>query len=418
MPRPLITADIRAAVDASFRQMLAVGGIRTDIFEYSLTDFLNHGTVQPAMVYVETTGSDTNGDGSVDRPYATVQKALEAGRGIQHLLKIKVGIGDFPGFSIDGFTMIPYTASVPVGVNILGSRITPTLASGTVTGTLTATTAGSLTPATWTVLTDSSQNWVVNALKGMMVELANGSIEVIYSNTATTMTIETTSAFGAIGNTYTLRKNGTRITTPVNVPAVLPLAHGTAAAAGTAGIAIYNNLIGPSQWLRIEGFEIDCAASNAILCTGNLGTVRIDRCSITGATPTAGLNCGGPGSILGVSNVFDLRNVSAAAIVVNQNFTNVTMSKGLITNLGGGNTNNGVLIQVSGAQVAISGHMDHHVFGIKVTASFGTMLNLSGLSIDTGNNSQGILCSGSGHAGFAGLVLSMTGCEIKNCGAA
>jgi hypothetical protein len=77
MPRPLITADIRAAVDASFRQMLAVGGIRTDIFEYSLTDFLNHGTVQPAMVYVETTGSDTNGDLDKDFAAKDAQLVLE-----------------------------------------------------------------------------------------------------------------------------------------------------------------------------------------------------------------------------------------------------------------------------------------------------------------------------------------------------
>lgn len=231
-------------------------------------------TTESVTYYVETTGADTNDGTSLDRPLATPAGALAklAGKNVRHLVNILVGIGSFPGFSFSGFTIDPAIAG-PCGINILGTYVQYVPVTGTGSGTLSNAVTGSSAsvPFTFTVVTDSTQNWVVDALKGKLFHVLSGTglggMNPIISNTATTITI---ASVGAIGTTSTYRivDCGSVITTAVRTTPSLPTSTATSTPVGSlAGIHFNNNIAhGSSSLFQIEGLKI--ALTTASTFTG------------------------------------------------------------------------------------------------------------------------------------------------------
>jgi hypothetical protein len=412
------TESDKLSLDSLFNRFLRESGMRDEIYPKIFSELLN-ATGAPKNLYVDANGNDAN-PGTIQEPFKTIQKAIDSiPKNVKHLINISIAAGNYAGFIINGFIMSPQVNSNPVGINMLGTRINATLASGTATGTITTTTAGNINTPAWTVITDSGQNWPVNGLKGLLFEVLTGtnagSIEMIAANTATTITLETTSSFGSIGGTYAIRDWGTIINSPANFPGNLSLSQANPTATQTVGMAAYSNFLGAGQWLRVEGIKFNSSALTGINISQNLGTIRWDRNCISGGTTITGINYSGPGSFLGQSNLIDLRNAGALAVVIN-NPGNLNLTKSLITNLANTQNSNGILIQASGVQCSFSGHIDHHSFGVKITANFGTFLALAGASIET-SASQAVLSSGQGHAGFANTTIQINGLECKNSGA-
>lgn len=147
---------------------------------------------EPTTLKVETTGSDTTGDGSDNAPFRTIQGALEwlDGSNVQAKVTIQVGLGSFPGFTIEGSRLTIGAVSNPLvtvtstGLEIAGTWSASTLASGTNSGTTTSAVVTDLA----LVITDSGQSWTTNDLQGRYV-LIQGLYLPVISNTATTITL-------------------------------------------------------------------------------------------------------------------------------------------------------------------------------------------------------------------------------------
>lgn len=228
------------------------------------------GTTNQALVlYVNgASGHDTN-PGTSALPFATIQAAIDSlPKAIRHPVTINVATGNYAGFVISGFTIDPADPTVYTNLKVLGTFVTATLGTGSATGTLTGVTAGSSTTPALAVLTDSTQSWTVNALKGLTVEILTGtgagSMFVIASNTATALTIvSTATAPTATSATYAIRDQGTVITTykaikTVNSTATAPVDFATQ----SAGVQIFGN---SAQALNIHSIwvqGIKCAPSS------------------------------------------------------------------------------------------------------------------------------------------------------------
>lgn len=170
--------------------------------------------------------------------------------------------------------MDPYDAAQPCGLRIYGTLINASPATGTATGTLTAVTPGSAITVINTVITDSTQNWPVNGLSGLLVEITLGTsalqIIPIISNTATTLTVASTGTFASVGGTYIIRDWGTQITTPFATANALP-AFNAAVIPGTSMVCInINNCVTNSSvsQFRIENIKINPTinALNGLRC--------------------------------------------------------------------------------------------------------------------------------------------------------
>lgn len=181
-----------------------------------------NGTVSNLTLFVNTTGSDSN-PGTAAAPFKTLQAAIDSiPKKIRHLVQVNVSANAFAGCLIQGFTVEPASNADPVGLNIRGTLVTATLATSTASGTFTAITNGNDATASFAVFTDATKSWTVNNLVGRFLEIQSGlgafQGGVIVSNTATTITIASGALFGAGLGTYTIRDQGTSITTSVNAP--------------------------------------------------------------------------------------------------------------------------------------------------------------------------------------------------------
>lgn len=171
---------------------------------------------EPLTLYVATNGSDVNGKGSLESPFATVQGALAwlEPYTVQSEVTISIGEGTFPPFYFNSARFkVATTARASevttvgaAGVNITGTTGAPTLTTGTSTGSSTA----SIVTNNINTVTDSGQNWTVNELAGKLVVLSSSPTLTftIVSNTATTFDIMSTSARSG---TYTITTQKTII---------------------------------------------------------------------------------------------------------------------------------------------------------------------------------------------------------------
>ncbi len=204
------------------------------------------GTATGALTfYVDPTGNDANQCTSTGTAAClTIQGAVnKVPKLLQDLITINVAAGSYAGFIVSGFTMNPAVQKTG-GIFINGTLATVTPATGPGTGTATAGTAG--TNTTYGTLTDSTQTWTVNDLRGKWVTITGGTgsgqIKVITSNTATAITIAGTWTAPTGTSTYAIQSPASLITSAA--PVVVDTAGGTLISAG--GFQIANNTMGVS----------------------------------------------------------------------------------------------------------------------------------------------------------------------------
>lgn len=227
---------------------------------------------EPLTLYVATTGNDGD-DGSQARPYRQVQAAIDwlAGKVVKGKVTIQVGVGAFEAFAVDGSTFDisgVSTVDAPLadtGLTIIGTWVAPTLTTGTTSGTATG-----LVTDQALVLTDLTQTWTVDELKGKYV-LISGVYFPIASNTATTMTVVNGST---LSGAYSVWDLGTVIDT-----GTCYVSSGT----GTtrARIVVSNVEIAISSYLTISTLKV--LANDMV--SGNVGiTTRTSSCTFENIT--------------------------------------------------------------------------------------------------------------------------------------
>lgn len=165
-------------------------------------------------LYVDPTGRDSGAcTGTGTSACATVQGALDKlPRFLRHNVVINIAAGTYASaINLSGFTFVP-TGSTFATLTLQGStwsNITP--ATGTATGTLTGVVASTTTPMTFSVVTDSTQTWTPGELKGSYLTATSGAnsgaSRVIVDNTATTISLNTTTtSIFAVGTTYAIQR--------------------------------------------------------------------------------------------------------------------------------------------------------------------------------------------------------------------
>lgn len=197
-------------------------------------------------LYVDPTGSDSGACTSTGTSAClTIQGALNK---IPKLLKasvtVTVAAGSYAGAAITGFRCdAAANASTAASIIVQGTLSNVTLATGTATGTATAGTAGSLgTPPSFGTLTDGTQAWTANDLRGHFVVITGGTgsgqVKPIISNTATALTIAGTWTAPTVSSTYAIQDSASIITSTKTLPDP-----GTVAAAVVAaGMTISDNV--------------------------------------------------------------------------------------------------------------------------------------------------------------------------------
>jgi len=158
---------------------------------------------EPTTFYVETTGNDLN-PGTQERPFQTIQAAINyvSQFALANIVKIKVGLGNFGGYVVDGGHFTPRANCQLV--------IEGTLVSTGISGT------GTISLADNTVLTDATKSWTTNEHVGKQVRWSSdgGATWLYYpisENTATTLTVPTNLGSGTW--TYEILDYGTIIDT-------------------------------------------------------------------------------------------------------------------------------------------------------------------------------------------------------------
>ncbi len=202
-------------------------------------------TTAPMTLFVESTGKDTN-PGTRTAPFLTIQAALDSlPKRIRHLVRIQIGIGNFAGFNITGFTMDPLIGTLPCGLSLQGTLIPFVPATGSATGTFTSSSNGS--SAALPLSTDSTQTWTVSNLKKKLLKITSGaSINThlaISGNTATAMTFTslTGTNVGAAGVTYSIMDWGTIVTGTISIPPALNAIDVALGSPAIVGINVSNN---------------------------------------------------------------------------------------------------------------------------------------------------------------------------------
>jgi len=199
-------------------------------------------SIGTSTVYVSSTGSNSN-PGTLSAPFLTIQGALNSlPKYLKHKTIVQVGAGAFAGFMIQGF-QFDYTDSLTIGdwLQVSGQLVTATLGQGTATGTATSGTAGTFFSSTWGTLTDTTNNWSVDALRGLLLEITGGTgatqIFPIHSNTATAITIAGAWTAPNGTSTYAIRDWATTINTTIP----FPVSFATASPSNRAGVVVVGN---------------------------------------------------------------------------------------------------------------------------------------------------------------------------------
>lgn len=203
----VLTLLLLSAFNASAQGISRGGGLKKRQFQ----------TYSTATYYLDPAGSDANsctaaGAASACATLNGVWDKLP--RTIRHDITINVAAGSYTFDSRWNNAIWGESATTPslseIGANVLieGPALTNfTPATGTATGTSTGTTT---TVAPLPTVTDSTQTWTVNDLRGRFLVMTSGSLSgqarVIVANTATTITHSPWNSGGpAPGDTYAIQ---------------------------------------------------------------------------------------------------------------------------------------------------------------------------------------------------------------------
>lgn len=239
---------------------------------------------RPLTMYVSASGSDTN-PGSQDKPFRSIQAAINtlSRKSIQSVVTISVGPGSFKAFSVDG-TLIgfatvsnhitPYITAPRL--NIVGSWSTPTLTSGTTSGTATGAVVNLAAE-----VTDAGQSWTVNELRGKYILIGSNYWPII-SNTATVITIPTSNAQSGA---YSIWDIGTNIDTET-------ASVGSFGGTQTGRIAIQNISLAASTTFAISAMNLnlDGMASGTTAVSIRNASVLLENVSMVRSSSSVTIN--------------------------------------------------------------------------------------------------------------------------------
>lgn len=282
-PRQSNTFDIP---DADIQQVISQLALAPSVVKWKI-DGITRPSIDTALtIFVETTGSDTTGDGTYTRPFRTIQKAIDSlGDGvlIKAEITIQVGIGSFGGFTFDQskyrYVGTPGVNNIPRGIRIQGTMVAPTLTTGTASGTAT----GAATTDGARVFTDSGQNWTIDELKGKFLEISSSKIPIV-SNTATTIT--TSTSLGIAAGAYKIWDHGTIIDSG--------LQYASSGAAGTSigRVAIIGNTdASTASFFEFREIRVDStglsSGNSVVTMRGQSNAIRMTSCELRRTSATA-----------------------------------------------------------------------------------------------------------------------------------
>lgn len=238
-------------------------------------------TQGPLTLYVDTLGSDLNsctaaGTGACATPMGALKKIPNI---IRHRVNISVGAGNFPGILLSGFTFDSRIQSTDTGLFITGTLGNSTLASGLATGTTTSATAVTGN-AVFATLTDTTQSWTVNDLRGRFIVITGGTgaiaiPKVISSNTATVITVVGgwNSATPNGTSTYAIQDATSVLTTGIVTPTGLAGSTSLATSTSMIDVADLNSGGLPAATLLVQNFKLNsAAATTGIRAVDGFGT--------------------------------------------------------------------------------------------------------------------------------------------------
>lgn len=381
-----------------------------------------HATTAAVDLYVATTGSDSN-PGTVGSPFLTVQAAYDSlPKVIRYPVIITLGVGNFAAALVSNFSFEPAT-SAGAYIELRGTLVNASPATGTATGTTTTGTAGVITTTAWGTATDSGQSWTTNDLRGKLLSYTSGAYSasgysrVVSSNTGTVARVAGENPVGATATPYAVQEWGTSITSLATFPATAS----TASSASFAGIAI-------SGGSTPYGFQSCLVFRNIRFATGGRGILarsnvpfsafackfesttafsavdsqtsqyQVNECYFL-ATSSAGSQCAAAAATVGRSLitrcVFDLQSANARAF----SFLNSAFQLYACD------------IKATTATTLARGSYNTH-----------TESTVNGTVFDAGGtaNSVGLLLDGTAAASTipAGSLVSLSGVEFKNCAGA
>lgn len=267
-------------------------------------------TIADIALFVNAaTGNDANDGLSAGTALATVQAArAKIPPNCIHNVTINVAAGTYTGpFDFTGFTIAP-----TVLVQVVGAMASPTLTTGTTSGTVGTVTAlsGATTPQSFQDLT---QTWTVNELRGKWVSIAGSTTyRMIGANTATSITLVGTGTVTA-GQSYAILAPSVTLTSSIaGVPTVNAQNNFTGVATMLfTALNISSSGSAPNSFVNQSGFSIcryvslSTTAASGRTAQCNEGSLSLATCFVSNFG-TNGFPCVTGGSTTGAADVLNI----------------------------------------------------------------------------------------------------------------
>lgn len=250
-------------------------------------------TFSDLTYFVDPTGNDSNAcTTSGVNACLTIQGAInKSPKQLMNRVTINVAAGNYAGFLVAGFVQDNSIQSVTGGLLIQGTLVNSTnLISGTATGIATSGTPAS--GSTWGTLTDATQNWTINDLRGRFLAITSGTgastllFKVISSNTATMITTIGTGFTPDATSHYAIQDAASIITSGIHT---LPQAQTNGSGTG-ASIIFESNKVAKLGGITVTAFGITNPVIQggvaAVSLENNAGTATLQNIQNNAGSPT------------------------------------------------------------------------------------------------------------------------------------
>lgn len=363
-------------------------------------------TTEDLTLYVDSVnGNDANGGRKADDAFATVAGALtKVAKEVNHNIVVNLAPGNYGWFSLSGYRISG------TGKITLNGAFTPfTTATGLNHGTVTSATDGDDTVPVFGSLSDSTQTWTTNNLKGKFVYFTSGFSQDTYyeilSNSSTTMQLCVGFGVTVPGDTYAILDCASVVNT---------------SSTHSFGLDISDNQISSDGALTVNNVKISIPtvdSSNGISIKNNSGFITCKGCSVVGGSNG---NCiavvlDGFSQVPILDTCLISPNVGSSVYgIVLNNQTALTMFGCHVTSPA--RNAGGISLQAQGYanQVAIiDSQFDFMVNGLKIFSAQ-AFFDMSGVIIDTSNGSQCILASSINHSNWGGTVIHSSALKCQN----
>lgn len=307
----MATPNELKTIDSIWEKLVQLVGFRPQPpFSVLLTQPV--GTTEGLTLYVATTGNDSNAGTDPSAPLRTVQAAVDKlPKQISHSVKISIGAGNFQGAFVSGFKIdadpLARSGAAPY-LWIEGTMAPVAPATGPGSGTVTGFTSNS--GSTQAVLTDSTQSWTVNDLRGKYCQITGGTgfpatvstppFYIIVSNTATTLTLLGTGALAAAASTYQIVDCATFFTSAAATPASSTTTPSQLSLPAASCLTFFNN-IGVGLAISKLGFTLGSTNTRGVVTSDS--RFRAFVCKLNASTGTLSGFLGQAGIAQGALNI-------------------------------------------------------------------------------------------------------------------